>query len=137
MVDTKSLDLSMKKWKEAQGRVPQAYKDGVSAAKDVIAKGVAAEAHYAEALQATIASGKRAKKLQEVSDDQWRQAAITKGATRIGPGMAAAEAKMNTGLGKVLSVIQGVTLAPKTADPMANIDNRVKPIAAALHKMAE
>ncbi|KKK98544.1 hypothetical protein LCGC14_2641710 [marine sediment metagenome] len=51
--------------------------------------------------------------------------------------MAAAEGKMQTGLGKVLAVIQGVTLAPRTTDPMANIDNRVKPIAAALHKMAE
>ena len=137
MVDTKSLDLSMKKWREAQGRVPQAYKDGVAAAKDVIAKGVAAESTYAEALQASIASGKRARKLQEVSDDQWRKAATEKGAVRIGPGMAAAEGKMQTGLGKVLAVIQGVTLAPRTTDPMANIDNRVKPIAAALHKSAE
>ena len=137
MVDTKSLDLSMKKWKESQGRVPQAYKDGISAAKDVIAKGVAAESVYAEALQATIASGKRAKKLQEVSDEQWRQAALTKGAARIAQGMAAAEGKMSTGLGKVLAVIQGVSIAPRVADPMANIDNRLKPIAAALHKMAE
>ena len=137
MVDTKSLDLSMQKWKDAQGRVPQAYKDGILAAKDTIAKGVAAEQAYAEGVQASIASGKRARKLQEVSEADWQKAAIEKGAARIGPGMAAAEAKMNTGLGKVLAVIQGVTLAPRTTDPMQNIDNRVKPIAAALHKMAE
>ena len=39
--------------------------------------------------------------------------------------------------GKVLSVIQGVSIPPRTTDGMANIDNRLKPIAAALMKMKE
>ena len=45
--------------------------------------------------------------------------------------------KMRTGMGEVLSVIEGVTIAPRTADPMANVDNRVKPIVSALAKMKQ
>lgn len=137
MVDTKSLDQTKKNWEAAIGRVPQAYSDGVDNAKDVIAKGVAAEALYAQKVQEAIASGRRAKKLSEVSDDQWRRAAKEKGAARIATGMTASKEKFASGMSKVLSVIQGVTIAPRVADPMANVDNRVKPIVAALAKLKE
>lgn len=137
MVDTKSLDQTQKNWEASHGRVPQAYSDGVKGAKDVIAKGIAAEDLYAQRVQETIASKKRARMLANVSDEQWRQAALEKGAPRIAQGMAAAKNKYNSGMSKVLAVIQGVTIAPRTADPMQNIDNRVKPIAAALHAMKD
>ena len=135
MVDTKPLDVVTKKWEGAIGRVPAAYSEGVSNAKDVIAKGVAAEDLYAEKMAEAIADKRRARKLSEVSDEQWRAAAREKGAARIGPGMTAAKAKFRTGISDVLSTIQGVTLPARTADPSANIDNRVKPIALALHAM--
>jgi len=134
MVETKSLEESTKNWEASHGRVPGAYAAGVARAKDVIAKGIAAEPLYAQKVQEAISSGRRAKKLAEVSDEQWRQAAREKGAARIATGMAASKAKFSRGLSTVLDVIHGVTLAPRGADPMANIDNRVKPMAAALHK---
>lgn len=137
MVDTKSNEQATKNWEGAIGRVPAAYSEGVANAKDVIAKAIAGEELYAQKVQEAIASKKRARKLAEVSDEQWRAAAIDKGAARIGPGMTAAKAKFSTGIGKVLDVIRGVTIAPRVADPMANIDNRVKPIVAALHKLKE
>ena len=137
MVETKSLEATKKAWEDSHGRVPAAYSEGITGAKDVIAKGVAAEALYAQKVQEAIASGRRAKKLAEVSDDQWRRAALEKGAARIAPGMAAAKEKFATGMSKVLSTIQGVTIAPRTADPMQNVDNRVKPIVAALAKLRE
>ena len=137
MVDTKSLDQTQRKWEAAIGRVPQAYVEGVNAAKDVIAKGVAAEELYAQRVQEAIASKRRARKLAEVSDEQWRTAAKEKGGARIGPGMSAAKQKFNVGISKVLSTLQSVSLPPRTADPMANIDNRVKPIVAALRKLKE
>jgi len=137
MVDTKSLDQTQKNWEASHGRVPAAYQAGVRGAKDVIAKGVAAEALYAQKTQESISSGKRARKLAEVSDEQWRAAALDKGATRIAAGMAASKGKFNVGISKVLSTIQGVTIAPRSADPMANVDNRVKPIVAALAKLKE
>jgi len=137
MVDTKSLDTTRKNWEGAIGRVPQAYSAGVGAARDVIAKGVAAEELYAQKVQEAVASRRRARKLQEVSDDQWRRAAQEKGAARIATGMTASKDKFASGISNVLSTIQGVTIAPRTADPMANVDNRVKPIVAALAKLKE
>ena len=137
MVNTKSLDQTQKNWEASHGRIPAAYADGIKGATDVIAKGIAAEDLYAQKVQEAIATKRRAKKLAEVSDEQWRAAALEKGAARIGPGMAAAKGQYNSGMSKVLSVIQGVTIAPRTADPMQNIDNRVKPIVAALAKMKE
>ncbi len=38
MVDTKSLEQTNANWIAAQGRVPEAYKQGVNNAKDVINK---------------------------------------------------------------------------------------------------
>jgi len=135
MVDTKPLDQVTKKWDAAIGRVPGAYTDGVNSAKDVIAKGVAAEELYKQKLQESMADGRRARNLAKVSDEQWRAAAREKGASRIGPGMTAAKGKFRAGISDVLSTIQGVSIAPRSADPMANIDNRVKPIVAALAAM--
>lgn len=135
MVETKSLDQTQKNWEASHARVPAAYSAGVDNAKDVIQKAIAGEQLYAQKVQEAIASQRRAKKLAEVSDDQWRKAAKEKGAQRIGPGMAAAKQKFNTGISKVLSVIQSTTIAPKTADPIANVDGRVKPLVEALHKM--
>ena len=137
MVDTKSTEQAMKNWEDGIGRAPTKYAEGVKNATGVIEKAIAAEDLYAQKMQEAIASGRRAKKLAEVSDEQWKQAALEKGAARIGPGMIAAKEKMRTGIGKVLDVIRSVQIAPRTADPMANIDNRVKPIAAALHKLKE
>jgi hypothetical protein len=135
MVDTKPLSQVQKKWEDSIGRVPGAYTEGVAGAKDVIAKGVAAESLYAEKLQATIASKKRATELSKVSDSEWKAAATDKGAKRIGAGMTGAKGKFNKGISEVLTVIQGVTIAPRTADPLANVDNRVKPIVKALADM--
>ena len=137
MVETKSLDQTQKNWETAIGRVPGAYSEGVKGAKDVIAKAIAAEDLYAAKVQEAISKKLRAKKLAEVSDEDWRSAALDKGASRIGPGMTAAKAKFGTGISKVLSTIQSVTIAPRTADPMANVDGRVKPIVAALAKLKE
>lgn len=137
MVDTKSLEQTRKAWEDSHGRVPAAYSAGVASAKDVIAKGVAAEALYAQKVQEAISTGRRAKNLAKISDDDWRKAATEKGAARIATGMAASKEKFATGMSKVLSTIQGVTIAPRTADPMQNVDNRVKPIVAALAKLKE
>ena len=137
MVDTKPLEAVRRKWEGAISRVPAAYSEGVGNARDVIAKAIAAEDLYAQRVQEAIASKKRARALAEVTDEDWRRAAQEKGAARIGPGMTASKEKFGKGIARVLEVIQGVQLPPRTADAMANVDNRVKPIVAALRKMKE
>jgi len=135
MVDTKSLEATRTNWEGAIGRVPAAYAKGVAGAKDVINKAIAGEELYAAKVQEAISNKSRARALAKVSDEDWRKAATEKGAARIGTGMTAAKEKFASGMGEVLSVIQGVTIAPRTADPIANVDGRVKPIVAALAAM--
>lgn len=135
MVDTKSASEALENWKAAQGRVPEAYSKGVARAKNVTEKAIAGEALFAAKMQEAIANKSRAKGLEKSSDEKWRAAAQGKGAQRIAAGMAAAENEFSSGIAKVLSVIQGVSIPARVADPMANIDNRLKPIAKALHDM--
>ena len=134
MVKTKGIEATRRKWEESHGRVQKAYQEGVQGASGWQENAVAAEDLYAQKMQEAIAARSRAKGVQAVSNEQWRSAAIQKGAARIGQGMAAAKDKFASKMGEVLSVIESVSLPPKTADPMANIDNRVKPIADALHR---
>jgi len=137
MVETKSLEQTRKNWEASHGRVPTAYVEGVTRAKDVISKAIAAEGLYAEKVQASIATQKRARKLAEVTDEDWRKAAREKGAPRIAAGMAASKEKFAKGIARVLDTIQSVNLPARTADPMQNVDQRVKPIVAALSKLKE
>lgn len=132
MVDTKSLEQTNSAWKNAQGRVAAAYSQGVDNAKDVINKAIAGEQNYAAGVQDAVAKGSRAKGLAKVTDQDWRNAAKTKGAIRIVPGMVAATGKYSQGMSQNLATIQSVSIPPRTQDGMANIDNRLKPIAAAL-----
>ncbi len=132
MVDTKTTEQVLARWKGAQGRVPEAYKEGVNNAKDVINKAIAGEENYAAGVGQAVAERSRAKGLAKISDADWKKAAIEKGAVRIAAGMQAAEGKFAAGMAKNLATIQSVTIPPRVQDGMANIDNRLKPIAAAL-----
>lgn len=133
MVKTKGLSATTKAWETAIGGVPGKYSEGVRATTDWQAKAIAGEDLFGQKMQEAISSKSRATGISKVSDSEWQAAALEKGAARIATGMTAAKGKFNTGIAKVLSTIEGVSIAPRTADPMANVDGRVKPIVAALH----
>lgn len=135
MVKTKGLAATQANWEGAIGSVPGKYSQGVQGASGVIQAAIDAEALYAQKVQEAITNQSRAKGLQQVTDADWKNAAMKKGAARIATGMTEAKGKFNKGMANVLSTIEGVTIAPRTADPMANVDNRVKPIVAALAAM--
>jgi len=137
MVETKSLEQTRKRWEAAHGRVPGAYKEGIQAAKDWQGPAIAAEELWAAKVAEAAAAKRRARRIAEVTNEQWKTAAAEKGSARIGPGMAAAKEKYAKGMAAVLETIRNVSLPPRTTDPMANIDNRVKPIVAALKKLKE
>lgn len=135
MVDTKPLNVVQKKWEDAIGSVPARYKEGVEGATNWQTKAIEGEGLYAEKVQEAISAKRRASGIASVSDADWKNAAANKGATRIGPGMSASKGKFGRGIADVLNTIQGVQIGPRTADPMANVDNRVKPIVSALAAM--
>ena len=135
MVDTKSVEATVSNYRDGIGKAPARYKAGVEKNTNQNENAIASQGLYEARIAESIANKSRVRGLQKSSTAAWKQAAATKGASRIGPGMQAALPKFQAGIGEVLSTIQNVTIAERTADPMANIDNRVKPIAQALYDM--
>ncbi len=133
MVKTKGIGATMANWTGAIGGVPAKYKAGVMAATDTIEKAIAAEELYAAKTQEAIANKSRVKGLQKTSTAEWKQRASDIGSARIASGMTAATDKMQRGMTDVLAVIEGVQIAERTADPIANVDGRVKPLVRALY----
>ncbi len=107
------------------GTVPAKYKAGVQRTNDTIQKGVAAEGLYAQRTQEAISSGRRAKALASVSEQDWQNAAAGKGAARIGEGMNAGKEKRSRNFEPYRQAIADTTLPERTADPMTNVTNRV------------
>jgi len=135
MVKTKGLSATTKNWESAIGSVPAKYSEGVRGTTDWQAKAIAGEELYAQKIQEAVSKKSRAEGISRTSDSEWQGSALNKGAARIATGMTASKGKFNTGISKVLSTIEGVTIAPRSADPMANVDGRIKPLVAALHSI--
>jgi len=135
MVKTKGLEATVNNWKGAIGSVPAKYKAGVQKATDTIEKAIAAEDLYAAKVQEAINNKTRVKGLQKVSTAEWKARAAELGSARIAAGMNAAEPKFRKGISDVLSTIESTTIGDRTADPIANVDARVKPIVKALYDM--
>ena len=133
MVKTKGIEATMQNYQSAIGTVPGKYKAGVERNTNWQERAVASENLYAARVQESIANRSRAKALSAVSNEEWKKQAAEKGSARIASGMNASIGKMRSKMGEVLSTIESTTIGERTADPMANIDNRVKPIAKALY----
>ena len=73
--------------------------------------------------------------VDKVSNEVWRAAALAKGANSIGEGMRMGAEKYRTNFEPVLNAIHSAVdaLPPRTTDPSANIDARLKPVALAAH----
>ena len=128
-----SAEIS-KKWDEAIGRVPAAYKEGVAGTTDWQEKAASDDAEnlWKEKIAEAAARNARQKAVSAVSNEEWRSAAVNKGSARIGAGMTAAKAKRASKFEPYRSAIEGLSLPARTADPTANVTNRVIPIAVTL-----
>ena len=135
MVKTKGIEATAQNYQGAIGAVPGKYKAGVERTTNWQEKAAAAEPLYAAKVQEAIADGRRQKGINATSNEEWKRRAAEKGSARIASGMTASLPKFKAKMGEVLSTIEGVSIAERTADPMANIDGRVKPIAKALYDM--
>jgi len=123
----------VKNYSDAIGGVPAKYKAGVSRTQNWQEKAIAGESLYGQKVSEAVANQSRAKGLAKVSNEQWKSKAAGKGATRIGQGMTESLPKFQSGIAPVLDVIRNTSIGARTADPMANVDNRVKPLVKALH----
>lgn len=135
MPAVKPMNQIVDKWSRRASQAAADYAAGVKAPRKSWAQ-AAAEAKEAQAagVQAAIAAGSFEKGIAAAGDAKWSRNAQTKGASRFGPGVAAAKNDYATAFAPFAAVIQGVQLAPRGAkgDPR-NYDN-VRAIGEALHE---
>lgn len=83
---------------------------------------------YVQRMQDPNVLARRLSGIQNVSDTEFRNAVITKGAPVLQSRMAAAGPKWGTRWSPFRTALEGLTLPARVADPMQNIDNRLKPV---------
>ena len=132
MVKVKSAAEIDKNYRDAISRVPAKYKAGVERTTDWQEKAAAAEELWAAKIQEAAAEKRRQKGIARVSNEDWKRKAATLGAERIARGMSENADKRTKNFEPFRAALEGVSLPPRTADPLANVDNRVKPIVKAL-----
>ena len=134
MVKIKSSSEIDKKYKDAISRVPANYKAGIQATTNWQERASSPEAEqlWKEKIAEAAAANRRQKAVAQVSNSEWQNKAANVGATRIGAGMTAGADKRTRNFEPYRSAIEGTTLPARTADPMTNIDNRVKGIVKSL-----
>jgi len=133
MVKVKPLDQIKKNYAAGATVAPSRYVDGVAGAawKESAASSGAEELFKAKMSEA-MANESRRKGIEKVSDTEWRESATKKGGARIGEGMRAAVDKQASNFAPFKSTLEAISLPARTADPVANVDARVKPIVAGL-----
>jgi hypothetical protein len=127
----KTLDEARANFEAAIAYIPSRYEAGVSKADWLTpAKSEQAEKNYVDGVQKAIAEKRRQKKIAQMSNDDWKNAAITKGVPIIGDRIRGALEKWKANFGpkydKVLAKLG--TLPPRSTDWRANINNRLVPI---------
>src|SRR5712692_1656335 len=99
------------------------------------AKSDQAETAYAAGVQAAVANKTRQNKLRNITDADIKGPVQAGGSGLYSTPAQAKAAKAQKGFAEYAPLIDSTTasLAPRGTDPNANIDNRVKPLANALH----
>ena len=135
MPAVKSVSSSADKWVRRAGQAGPDYAAGVQSPRNSWEQGTldAKEAHAAGVQQA-ISEGRFEKGVQKAGNAKWQRKATTVGASRFGPGVAAAKSDYEAGFSPFAGVIQGVTLPPRGPKGDPRNYERVALIGDALHK---
>ena len=111
--------------------IPSRYESGVAKADWLTpAKSDAAEKNFADAISKAVAGKWRQKAISGMTNEEWKGAAITKGAPIIGERIRLALGKWESEWGPMYDqvVSKVATLPPKTIDFRANINSRLVPV---------
>lgn len=128
MVYVPPKEQRKKAYQDSIGAVPSAYKTGVEATQGWKESAIAGQSLYEQRMQDQSVLARRAKGLERTSDAEWKAKASQLGSQRIAAGMQAGAQKQADNYEPIAEALRGVSLTPRTADAMQNIDNRVKPI---------
>ena len=128
---TKSKEEAKANFEASISYIPARYESGVRKADWATPAGSdQAEMNYAAGTAKAAANKTRQKGVRKVSNTDWQNAAVTKGAPIIGERIRGSLDKWAANWGPMYDKIQAKvpTLRPSTIDFRANINNRLVPI---------
>lgn len=130
----KTIDEAAKHLGESVSVIPGRYKEATGKASwEDPASSPQAEANYSAGVSEAIAEGRRVTGIHAAGDTKYRKGCAEKGAPVIGGRITAALSTYRTEFSPILGAMNAASDAapPRTRDPMANIDARLKPVVAA------
>ena len=128
MVNVPSQADRQRAYEQSIGAVPQKYQQGIQSTNGWKEAAIAGQPLYEERMRDPEILGKRARALEKTNEAEWKNRAATVGASRIAQGMTANAAKQAANYEPIAQALRAVNLPARSADPMQNIDARVKPI---------
>jgi hypothetical protein len=131
MVKVKPLDQIKKNYTGAAPIAAARYRDAIPTItwQDPALKG---QKLFEEQMMKAEVLKRREAKIKKVPDTEFRKALEEKGAPVLSSRMAAAADKQVSHFAPYRAALEAVTLPDRTADPLTNIDNRLKAIVSAL-----
>ena len=120
------------KYINSLGVVPGNYKAGIERTTNWKDKALAGQNLYEQQMQNAQVLRRRAIALEKTSEAEWKSKASSLGSLRIADGMRNSAEKQAQNYEPIANALRAVELPERSADPMANIDNRVKPIVRAM-----
>lgn len=132
MVFVPSAQERKQKYLNSLGVVPGNYKAGIERTSNWKESALNGQALYEQQMQNAQVLRRRAVALERTSEADWKSRASNLGSVRIADGMRNGADKQTQNYEPIAQALRGVSLPDRTADPMANIDNRVKPIVRAM-----
>ncbi len=135
----KTKEEARANFEAAVSYIPDRYRKGVEKADWLTpAKSDAAEKNYAEAISKAVSEKRRQKGIAKLTNEDWKSAAMTKGAPIIGERIRGALDKWLAEWGPKYDAVAAKVsaLPPKTIDWRANINNRLVPIVETWKKAA-
>jgi hypothetical protein len=130
-VARKTIDNAVENLRQVAPFIGQRYTVGVQGADwQGPASSPESEANYAMGVQQAIADGRRIRGITAVSNQQWRDAAVSKGAAVIGQRVLDSLAKYRVNFAPILQAQNNAAAAlpPRTASARQNVTNRLLPI---------
>ena len=127
----KSLERIKANYKGAAGTAAARYKEAIPGIAWQAAA-IAGQDLYESQMRDPEVLARRGKNITKVSDASFQSAMEKKGAPVIGARMSDAADKQAANFAPYKAAIEAVALPDRTADAMTNIDQRLKPIVAAL-----
>ncbi|NVM22644.1 MAG: hypothetical protein HWN68_12805 [Desulfobacterales bacterium] len=134
MVRVKSETDIKANYEKSTGDVGRRFEIGVKTA-EWKEPSIAGQELYEIQMSNSEVLARRKTGIDRVSDAEWRDSTITKGKTIIGDRMKKASGKQIARYRPYRTLIEGITLPPKTASVEENISNRCVPIAVAQHEL--